>query len=154
MADEEPVTRREFEARLAEVRVPPLADPTANVLSLVDAAIKRLDDLSDNERRHRTELREIDAKYRDAQLAAEARRLDALLAAQNNAVILANTRAELTAAALAERVDTAAKTLAAEAGSKEQRIDNRTTSQWTLQQVLVVVGLALGALYFIVTQQP
>ncbi len=69
---------------------PPVIDPTANVLQLVNAAMKRQDDLrraSDRqqkaldkqERRHRRETRELEAKYRDAQQSAESRRLDALL---------------------------------------------------------------------------
>lgn len=118
-----PVTRREFEQRLSEVKAPAVVDPTANVLQLVEAAMQRQDDLrgesnrrqSDldkQERRHRLELRDLESKYRDAQQAAESRRLDALLAAQNSAAALTATRAEATATALAERVDNSAKTLA------------------------------------------
>lgn len=143
----------------------PIVDPTANVLQLVAAAMvrqddlriaeaRRQDDLSLMEREHRKELREMESRFRDAQQVAESRRLDALLAAQNTAVAIAATRAEGTASALAERVDTAAKTLAAEAGSKEQRIDNRGQNQWTFQQVLTVLALVAGAVYFIVSLKP
>ena len=45
---------------------------------------------------------------------AESRRIDALLAAANAAVNIANSRAEMTAATLAERVDTTAKANAAQ----------------------------------------
>lgn len=96
----------------------------------------------------------MESKFRDAQQIAESRRLDALLAAQNTAVAIAATRAEGTASALAERVDTAAKTLAAEAGSKEQRSEGRSNNQWTIQQVITLIGVGLGVLYFILTQVP
>ena len=142
-----------------------IIDPTANVLALVSAAMTRQDDLRIAEIRrqddlnrmrdeYETKLRSAEARRIDAVAAAEARRLDALLAAQNNAVALANTRAELTAAALAERVDTAAKTLAAEAGSKEQRSEGRTQTNVTFQQILTIVAIGLGALYFILQNTP
>lgn len=146
----------------AERTAPPV-DPTANVLALVASAMlrqddlreaesKRRDDISILEREHRKEIQGLESKYRDAQNVAEARRLDALLAAQNTAVAIAATRAEGTASALAERVDTAAKTLAAEAGSKEQRIDNRGQNQWTFERILTLMALGAGALYFVLSQ--
>lgn len=145
---EDAVSRREFEARLAEVKQPPVVDPTENVLQLVAASMKRQDDLREMEskhrdamaaleREHRTEVRELETKYRDAQLAAEARRLDALRAADKSDIALASARAEATAAALADRVATAATTLATDAGSKTQRTDDRGQNQW-------IVGLVLG----------
>jgi poly-gamma-glutamate capsule biosynthesis protein CapA/YwtB (metallophosphatase superfamily) len=104
---------------------PPPVDPTANVLSLVAAAMqrqddlraaetKRRDDLFAAEQRHRAEIREQMNTQLDARLNAEKERVNALLAAAQSAVALDRTRAELTASALAERVDTSAKTLSAQ----------------------------------------
>jgi hypothetical protein len=113
----------------------PLIDPTANVLSLVGAAMLRQDDLRKAESKRINDLRKAAGKHSrevdtlrekaqrdlaaaesrrlDALSLAESRRIDALLVAAENARALATTRSELTAAALAERVDTSAKTLAA-----------------------------------------
>ncbi len=168
-ANDEPVTRQELEARLADLVRPPIIDPTANVLSLVAAEGRRLDeqrmasdklnevrdrhqnDLTDLERRHRLELRELETKFRDAERSAEKARIDAQRAEDKAAIALATQRGEATAAALADRVETAAKTLAAEAGGKEQRHDSRAQTQWTVERVMVLVGFALGALYFILS---
>ena len=98
-------------------------DPTANVLKLVEQAMLRQDDLrkaesarldaiASSEKAHATTVRELESKYRDSAALAETRRVDAVIAQQAQAVILASTRAELTASALAERVDTSARTLA------------------------------------------
>ena len=111
-------------ALLEEIRAkPPVIDPTANVLKLVQEAMLRQDDLRNAEKSrvddvakveaaHRLEIRELESKFRDAAAVAESRRVDAVIAQQQQAVILASTRAELTASALAERVDTSAKALA------------------------------------------
>ena len=165
--DDEPITRREFEQRFREAERPPVIDPTANVLQLVAAEGRRLDemrtasdrlnevrdkhqnDLTDLERRHRLEIRELETKFRDKEREAEKARIDAQRAEDKAAIALATQRGEATASALADRVETAAKTLAAEAGSKEQRVDNRAQNQWTIERVMVVIGFLLGGLYFI-----
>lgn len=119
--DDAPISRHEFEQRISEV--PPLVDPTINVLQLVAAAITRQDDLREAESEHREALsamrdkyeqllREAESRRIDASALAEGRRIDSLLAASKSDVSLASSRAELTASALAERVDTSAKTLA------------------------------------------
>jgi hypothetical protein len=172
----------------------PLIDPTANVLSLVSAAMQRQDDLRLAEASHRNSIsdirdrlgREIREAERNGQrdlALAESRRIDALIEAQDQRVTLASSKAELTAVALAERVDASAKALAAsveasakalaatvettattlsarigpleqfryeQAGSREQRTDTR----WTFQQALTLLGLATGAIYFILNQRP
>lgn len=159
--DDETVTRREVRERISEAMDPPIIDPTANVLQLVEASMKRQDDLraaeskrqddlAELERRHRAEVRELETKFRDSERAAEKARIDAQRAEDKAAIALATQRGEATASALADRVETAAKTLAAEAGSKEQRTDNRQQNQWTFQQVVTLLGIAAGAVYFIV----
>jgi hypothetical protein len=95
---------------------PPPIDPTANVLSLVAAAIKRQDDLREQAEKYRDKLAEAESRRVDANALAESRRIDALLQDARNAVALATARAEGTATALAERVDAAAKALAQGSG--------------------------------------
>lgn len=99
-------------------------DPTANVTQLVKAANRRQDDLRlASERRrndldrqehsHRKELRKVEQRYSNAERVAEARRLDAIIAGQTAAAALDRISTQATASALAERVETSAKTLAA-----------------------------------------
>ena len=146
---DEPVSRREFESRLQEVRQPPLIDPTANVLQLVAAAMERQDDLRLAESRHRDAIsvlrdklsREIREAERNGQrdlALAESRRIDALIEAQDQRVTLASSKAELTAVALAERVDASAKALAAsvEASAKALAATVETTAK-TLSERIV-----------------
>jgi hypothetical protein len=118
----------------------PLIDPTANVLSLVSAAITRQDDLRIAENRRLEDLRNqqlaFDDKFeveldktrnlqfqalKDLALAesnrvdainlAESRRLDALLAAATNNVALASEKAGAQAATLAASVASSAEAL-------------------------------------------
>jgi hypothetical protein len=145
---DEPITRREFEARLSENGKPPV-DPTANVLQLVAAANLRQDDLRLAESSHRDSMsalrdrlsREIREAERNGQrdlALAESRRIDALIEAQDQRVTLASSKAELTAVALAERVDASAKALAAsvEASAKALAATVETTAK-TLSERIV-----------------
>jgi hypothetical protein len=143
--DKPPNTQSDFQeilARLEAMRlsvlgekapVIPLIDPTANVLSLVAAAIARQDDLRLAEFRRVDELRikaeecqhEVEAvrsqalkdlanaesKRIDALTLAESRRLDALLAAASNNVALASEKAGAQAATLAASVASSAEAL-------------------------------------------
>jgi 4-hydroxyphenylpyruvate dioxygenase-like putative hemolysin len=91
---------------------------------LLKSEIRRQDDLREMERLHhleletkRNELIVAEAKRLDANMVAEARRVDAVIASDRAAVLLANTEAKLTAAALAERGETSARTLAAQVES-------------------------------------
>jgi hypothetical protein len=157
---DDPVTRREFESRLAESKAPPVIDPTKNVLQLVEASMQRQDDLREAEERRQTDLREAESRHRDAisalrdrlsreirdaerdgqrELAlAESRRIDALIEAQDQRVTLASSKAELTAVALAERVDASAKALAAsvDASAKALAATVETTAK-TLSERIV-----------------
>jgi hypothetical protein len=137
MAEPEPIGLPEFREiidRLEELKrgAPkypqpvPLIDPTANVLSLVQAATKRLDDLRALDSRRLDELRIMQAGH-DREMAmvrseaerilsqaesnrinavslAESRRIDALLAAATQAVALASEKAASTASTLATQV--------------------------------------------------
>lgn len=117
-------------------------DPTANVLKLVEQAMlrqddlrlaeaKRRDDLFVSEQRHRAEVRELTYASLEARLTAEKERVNALLQAQQAAVALDRTRAELTASALAERVDTSAKTLAAQVETTAKAAENAVAAAAT-----------------------
>jgi hypothetical protein len=114
----------------------PLIDPTANVLSLVAAAIERQDDLRDAEfkrladlmkkeercahevqavrLRAQRDLAAAESRRIDALTLAESRRIDALLAAASNNVALASEKAAAQAATLAQQVATSAEALRAQ----------------------------------------
>jgi len=111
---------------LAEAKAPsiPLIDPTANVLSLVAAAmqrqddlrqaeLKRLDDLRTLEREFNEKLSQAEAKRIDAQSLAESRRIDALLAAMVQNVALASEKQQAAATTLAASVTSSAEALRA-----------------------------------------
>lgn len=126
----------------------PLIDPTANVLSLVKAAIERQDDLRSAEARFNVlEVKRLDdlaamrhncdqeiltvhlqsqrdlasAESRRLDLAAlaEQRRIDALLTAQKSDVALASEKAAAQAATLAQQVITSAEALRSAAVSAQ-----------------------------------
>src|SRR5512140_1485982 len=79
-------------------------DPTANVLALVEAAVKRLDDLRDAESRRLDEQAQLRADYSDKLAVAEAKRIDAIRAVDVNAVAIANERAAAQATVLANQL--------------------------------------------------
>src|ERR1035437_6739601 len=118
----------------------PNGDPTTNVLSLVEAAIRRQDDLRSAENRRVDDLHQqrstcdreeavlidreralqfqflkdlatAESKRVDAITLAESRRLDALLAAARNDVTLASEKAGAQAATLAASVASSAEAL-------------------------------------------
>jgi len=86
-------------------------DPTANVLLLVEAATKRLDDLREVEVRRMNDLAECRAACDEKLDEAEAKRLDAIRAVDASAVAAATERATATATVLAKQVETSAETL-------------------------------------------
>lgn len=99
-------------------------DPTANVLDLVDAAVKRLNDLRAAEVRRTDDLRKAERRRINEQMAlrakfdsklreAEAKRIDAIRAVDVNAVSVASERANQQATVLANQVAASAETLRA-----------------------------------------
>jgi hypothetical protein len=97
-------------------------DPSANVLSLVEAAVKRLDDLRAAEIRREDDLREqsekhvaeiqkLTADYQEKLREAEAKRIDAIRVVDVNAVSVASERAADQASVLAAQVQTSADAL-------------------------------------------
>jgi len=93
-------------------------DPTANVLSLVEAANKRQDDLRIAEARRVDEQMELRAYYTEKLADAEAKRLDAIRLVDVGAVSLANEKAGAQAAVLAKQVSESALALSLTAGAK------------------------------------
>lgn len=97
-------------------------DPTANVLSLVEAAVKRLDDLRTADTRRQDDLRKqaekhaaevlrLTSAFQEQLREAEAKRIDAIRAVDVNAVAVASARASDQATVLAAQVQTSADAL-------------------------------------------
>lgn len=89
----------------------PVPDPTSNVLSLVEAAVKRLDDLRIETNRRVDEISRLRAEHARELSNAEAKRLDAIRAVDVGAVVVASERAAAQAAVLAKQVQESAETL-------------------------------------------
>ena len=92
-------------------------DPTRNVLDLVDAAIKRQDDLREAEARHFREIDKLRAIYDDKLRAAETARIDAIRAVDVNAAQQASQLAESRATTLAATVAAAAEAMRTQVGA-------------------------------------
>lgn len=110
----------------------PAIDPTKNVLDLVLAAVKRLDDILDLTVKRQDDLRagqaaleelryaslkenaSLRADYEDKLRKAEAGRLDAIRIVDTNNVTVANERAAATASALQKKGDDSALVLSAQ----------------------------------------
>lgn len=114
-------------------------DPTANVLSLVEAANKRQDDLRLAEGRRIDDLAVLRADHAKELAAAEAKRIDAIRAVDVNAVAVASGRAADQATVLATQftqsaealrtlVATTATTLAAQQQAAQSQVMERLTA--------------------------
>jgi len=125
----------------------PVIDPTANVLSLVGAAMNRQDDLRDAENRRIDDLRNLQSQYDteirrlranfqselsaaeskriDALATAESRRLDAVLAGMKADVALASEKAGATAATLAASVASTASATASQINELRNTLEKR-----------------------------
>jgi hypothetical protein len=86
-------------------------DPTKNVLDLVEAAIKRQDDLREMESMHVREIAQLRAEYQAELREAESARIDAIRAVDVGAVNRAAEVAAQQAQTLATQVATSAETL-------------------------------------------
>jgi hypothetical protein len=92
----------------------PVIDPTTNVLNLVDAAIRRQDDLREADNRRLTEIAELRAEYDEKLRRAETARIDAIRAVDVGAVNRAAEVSAQQAMTLAAQVATSAETLRAQ----------------------------------------
>jgi hypothetical protein len=88
-----------------------VVDPTQNVLDLVEAAIKRQDDLREAEAHHVREVGKLREKYAAQLRAAETARIDAIRAVDVGAVNRAAEVAATQAQTLATQVAVSAETL-------------------------------------------
>lgn len=86
-------------------------DPTKNVLDLVNAAIKRQDDLREAESRHIREVMELRSSYNQQLTRAETARINAIRAVDVGAVNRAAEVSAQQATTLAAQVATSAETL-------------------------------------------
>jgi len=111
----------------------PVVDPTANVLSLVQAAVERLNDMRDAENRRQDDLREAEsrrineqsflrAEYQEKLTLAESKRIDAIRAVDVGAVAIASERAAQQATVLASQVAGSAETLRALVATTAQTV--------------------------------
>lgn len=103
-------------------------DPTANVISLVNAAIKRLDDLRLAEEKRVTQIMELRADHARELSVAEAKRIDAIRAVDVAAVSVASERATAQASVLANQVSTSAETLRVLVAATATTVANQLTS--------------------------
>jgi hypothetical protein len=131
----------------------PLIDPTANVLSLVEAAVTRINDLRDTDLKWQRELREQEHKCGEQLQAerqradseakrAESGRIDSLLAASTNNVALALAKQESQALAQEKRIAVVEQNQYQGVGAAGQRVEGRQLSQWAVG-IAVVIGIAI-----------
>lgn len=122
----------------------PVIDPTKNVLNLVEAAMKRQDDLRDAETRHMREIAELRAGYETELRKAESARIDAIRGVDVDAVSRAATVATTAADTLRTQVaDTAAAAGTALAAALEpimKDIADLRRAQYEAQGVKANVG--------------
>jgi len=88
-------------------------DPTANVLALVDAAVKRINDLQQSEIRRIDEILDLRAQFAERLQIAESKRIDSIRAVDVAAVAVASERAAAQATVLANQVVVSADALRA-----------------------------------------
>jgi len=101
------------ESNRSHVTSEKIIDPTANVILLVEAAVKRLDDLRAAEMVRVDERLKIHTDYTHQLAEAEAKRIDAIRSVDVNAVSVASERATQQAAVLANQVAASADALRA-----------------------------------------
>jgi hypothetical protein len=99
-----------------------VVDPTQNVLDLVEAAIKRQDDLREAESRHVREVAALRAEYQAELRAAETARIDAIRAVDVGAVNRAAEVSATQALTLANQVATSAETLRTQAEAARTQV--------------------------------
>jgi len=138
----------------------PIIDPTANVLALVKTAVERLDDLRTADKERVDDLLSQQQHYMDKLAterlrseaeakAAEARRIDALLAANTNNVALALEKQGAQAQAQDKRIAALEQNQYQGVGATGQRLEGRQSSQWVIGTVIgAIIGIVLILLRF------
>jgi len=130
----------------------PVIDPTQNVLDLVEAAIKRQDDLREKDAEHIREIIGIRAEYDEKLREAESDRIDAIRAvdvgAVNRAAEVAATQATVLAAQLQATAEAARTGLVAALEPIQKDIQDLRKAQYEIAGAKANVGetrLNLGA---------
>jgi hypothetical protein len=128
----------------------PVIDPTANVLALVEAAVKRLDDLRAAEVTRINDVMELRSYYDKKLNDAEAKRIDAIRAVDVAAVATASGEARAQANVLAGQVAATAETLralvTATAAATDARIALLEKSQYQISGRGTGMSLSLSLL--------
>jgi hypothetical protein len=116
----------------------PVIDPTANVIALVEAESKRLDEARMAESKRVDEQMALRADYDEKLRQAEAKRIDAIRAVDVNAVAVASQRAADQASVLANQVVQSAEALrtlvastAATVAQSQQQLANTLSARLT-----------------------
>ena len=146
--------KADADGKESKAPVIPLIDPTANVLSLVAAAITRQDDLRNAESQHQAEVRKVTQYYedklreertrsdREAKI-AEAGRINALLEANTNNVALALEKQGSQALAQDKRIGAVEQNQYQGVGASGQRVAGLQMNQWLIG-LLIIIALAIA----------
>jgi hypothetical protein len=122
----------------------PVIDPTQNVLDLVDAAIRRQDDLREVEAQHIREILNLRAEYDRELREAESNRIDAIRAvdvgAVNRAAEVAATQATVLAAQLSATAEAARTNLVASLEPVQKDIQDLRKAQYEIAGAKANVG--------------
>ena len=122
----------------------PVIDPTQNVLDLVDAAIRRQDDLREVEAQHIREILNLRAEYDRELREAESNRIDAIRAvdvgAVNRAAEVAATQASVLAAQLSATADASRSGLVAALEPIQKDIQELRKAQYEIAGAKANVG--------------
>jgi hypothetical protein len=106
----------------------PVIDPTANVIALVEAGLKRQDDLRDLAAKHATELMVVRISYEDKLRVAESARINAIRDVDVQAAALASNVQSQVAATLASQTTTLADALRANVATVAQAAQGNLTA--------------------------
>lgn len=122
--------------------LPPVIDPTANVLKLVEKAVERLDDMAALRALYQEKLAAAESRRVDEQMAlrassdeklrdAEAKRIDAIRAVDVGAVAIQNERAVQQASVLANQVSASKDALQALVASTADQLAKNLAASLT-----------------------
>ena len=125
-----------------DIRDVAVHDPTKNVLNLVEASVRRIDDIQKKQNKHlvdvqMAEIKRIDAiadiraTYQEKLDVAESKRIDSIRAVDVGAVAIASERASQQAQVLTNQVAASAETLRALVASTAQQVASQLSQVQT-----------------------
>jgi len=128
----------------------PVIDPTANVIALVEAGMKRQDDLRNMEAAHVREVMALRAEHEAEMRAAEKQRVDAVravdVAASDRAAEALRSTVEATAKVTAEQIASILAVQYEQRGQRVGAVDTTAERRSSVTVVLLAVGLVFSAL--------